>query len=96
MFAVTVTFAIHPNHWDQFLLAMHDNAATSLAQEPDCVQFDVATDPDHPHEVFLYELYSDAAAFQTHLSSAHFKQFDQAVAPMIAAKNIRTYREISQ
>ena len=74
--------------------AMIANARTSLAEEPGCHQFDVCTDPARPDEVFLYERYTDRAAFDDHLASAHFKAFDARVAPMIAAKEVRTYHEV--
>ncbi len=94
-FAVCVTFTLVSKHIDAFLPLMHTNAQTSLTQEKGCHRFDVLTDPVRPAEVFLYELYDDAAAFQTHLDSAHFRSFDQAVAGMIAAKDIKTYEKVT-
>jgi len=94
MFAVVVTFKIVPDDWDRFLPLMHQNAATSLSIEPGCQRFDVCTDPDRPHEVFLYELYTDRAAFDGHLTSDHFKAFDTATAGMIAAKQVATYTQV--
>ena len=95
MFAVIVTFQINPSDWAAFLPAMRDNAATSLAQEAGCHRFDVCTDPARPHEVFLYELYTDAAAFDAHLSSDHFKAFDARVAQMVASKSVATYAQVT-
>lgn len=91
MFAVTVTFKIKAGHWDGFLPLMRDNARTSLREEPACRHFDVCTEPERAHEVFLYELYDNAAAFQDHLKSDHFRTFDAAVAAMIESKHIATY-----
>ncbi len=93
-FAVVVTFQIKPENMAEFMPLMVQNAATSLAIEPGCHQFDIATDPERPEEVFLYEVYADAGAFQAHLASAHFKTFDAAVAPMIAKKEIKTYAQV--
>ena len=94
MYAVVVTFRIQPGAMAGFLPLMHANAATSLADEPLCHRFDVCTNPSRPDEVFLYELYEDAAAFQTHLDSAHFKAFDALVAPMLDGKHVRTYAQV--
>lgn len=94
MFAVVVTFQIKRDQIDAFLPAMLENAQTSLAQEPDCHRFDVCTDPAQPGEVFLYELYTDKAAFDAHLDTAHFKRFDAQVADMIAEKTVQTYAEV--
>lgn len=95
MFAVVVTFRIRPNQMGTFLPAMRANAQTSLAEEPGCHRFDVCTDPDRPNEVFLYELYTDRAAFMVHLASDHFVAFDAHVAEMIATKDVRTYAEVT-
>jgi len=96
MFAVTVTFQIEPDRIPDFLPLLHANAQTSLAIEDGCHQFDVATDPQHPHEVFLYELYTNRAAFDAHLGSPHFKAFDAQVVDMIAHKSVKTFAEVQQ
>ena len=96
MFVVTVQFQIAPAHETGFLAHMRQNAAQSLVEEPGCHQFDVCTDPAHPGEVFLYEVYADAQAFQHHLQSAHFKAFDLVVADMILSKQVATFSEVWQ
>lgn len=94
MFAVVVTFQIKPDRFDAFMPLMLENARSSLRDEEGCHQFDVCTDPDHPGEVFLYELYTDAAAFEVHKTMPHFRAFDSATADMIAGKIVHTYGEV--
>ena len=96
MFAVVVEFTIKPEHADAFLQLMKENASASLRTEPGCKQFDVATDASRPGEVFLYELYTDAAAFEAHLKTAHFASFDATTIHMIAAKVVKTYDRVTQ
>lgn len=79
---------------ENFLHRVLANAATSLAEEVGCRQFDVLRDPARPGEVMLYELYDDPPAFDAHLASAHFRAFDSAVAAAILDKRIRTWREV--
>ena len=95
-YAVVVTFTIKPDAMADFTSRVLANASTSLFDEDGCYQFDVATDPARPNEVFLYELYTDRTAFDAHLASAHFKDFDAAVADMIAGKDVRTYEQVEQ
>lgn len=95
MFAVVVTFQIAEGAMAAFLPAMTENAKTSLAQEAGCHRFDVCTDADRPNEVFLYELYTDRAAFDAHLASAHFKSFGEQAAPLVTAKDVRTYAMVA-
>lgn len=93
-FAVCVTFTIHPHACAAFLPLMYENAKSSLTQEKGCLRFDVLTDPRTPNEVFLYELYAEAADFHVHLATAHFRSFDAAVQDMIAHKVVKTYEKV--
>lgn len=94
MFAVVVTFTLKPGQRDVFMPLMLENALVSKCDESDCRRFDVCTDPASPDTVLLYELYNDAAAFQAHLDTAHFKDFDAAAAPLIAEKRVLTFSEV--
>lgn len=93
-FVVTVEFEVDPSQFGTFLPLMRENARRSRALEPGCRQFDVCTDPARPHAVFLYERYGDRAAFDAHLASRHFLDFDAAVRGMITAKSVRTLLRI--
>jgi len=92
MFVVSVLIRVHRDAVTEFMPLMRANADISLAAEPGCRRFDVCVAPDDETRVFLYEIYDDAAAFDAHLDSAHFKAFDAAVAPMVAEKSVATYR----
>ena len=89
MYVVTVEFVVKIEHVQDFRTAIVANARTSREFEPGCRQFDVCTDPANARAVFLYELYSDRAAFDAHLASDHFRQFDQQVAPWVERKTAR-------
>lgn len=90
MFVVTVTFRLRPGQAAKFLKQMTAQAETSLVQEEGCHHFDVCLSDD-PLTVFLYELYTDKAAFDVHLQSPHFLAFDAAVAEMVADKQVQTF-----
>lgn len=94
MFAVVVTFRIEPGKLQTFLPLMLANARASLRDEEGCHQFDVATDPARPDEVFLYELYTDKAAFDAHREMPHYKSFGAAAEAMIAEKSVDTYAQV--
>lgn len=90
MFAVCVEFQVKPEQLDAFLPLMRENAAASVRDEPGCHQFDVVQSSDDPALILLYELYSDAAAFDAHRETPHFRRFDAAIGNMIAAKKVHT------
>ena len=95
MYAVCVSFHIKPGEMGAFLPRMLRQAKESLAKEPNCHQFDVCTSPDSPDEVFLYELYTDRAAFDFHLGSSHFLEFDGDVGWLVERKEVRCFAEVS-
>lgn len=94
MFAVIVTLKVDPARLEEFMPLMHANAQASLEGEPGCLRFDVCTDATRPGDVFLYELYTEDAAFTAHLRTAHFITFDTAVADMVIHKDVRTYEDV--
>ena len=89
MFAILVTFRIADDAVERFLELIRANAASSLVDEPGCHRFDILTDPEAPDTVVLYELYDDAAAFDHHRQTQHFKLFDAEVAPIVKDKSVR-------
>jgi len=91
MYAVCVTFKIHPGQMQEFLPLMVSNARTSRDEESGCQMFDVCVRGD---EVFLYEVYDDRAAFDLHLTSSHFRTFDAKVAHMVASKQVAMFDEV--
>ena len=95
-FAVVVTFRVPADRMAQFLPLIVANARASLRDEPGCHQFDVVTDPARPDEVFLYEVYTDRAAFEAHKQTPHYAVFDTEGARMVADKQVRTYTEVRQ
>ncbi|TCL08382.1 quinol monooxygenase YgiN [Shimia isoporae] len=95
MFVVCVTFGVKQGAMDQFMPLMLAQAKNSLTREPECFRFDVCSGGSSDNEVFLYEIYASKAAFQAHLASEHFIEFDAAVSDLIAEKSVSTYGEIS-
>lgn len=94
MYAVTVLFKLVPGGAERFLPLVLANARTTLTDEPGCLRFDVCTDPLRPEDVFLYEIYYDRAAFDRHLETPHFQEFDTRVVDLVAAKQIWTYAQV--
>ncbi|MEM7193986.1 MAG: putative quinol monooxygenase [Pseudomonadota bacterium] len=91
MYVVTVVFDIRPDHRDEFLRAVCEQASSSIEQELDCHQFDVACSDSNPDRILLYELYTDKAAFDRHLKTPHFQAFSQRVGDMVTSKVVETW-----
>lgn len=60
---------------------MLDNAGRFLSEESGCHRFDVCQKPDAPKKVFLYEIYTDAAAFDIHKAMPRYLEFSKTLNP---------------
>jgi len=89
MHVVLVEFTAAPGQRDALHARLLAQAADSLSLEPECHQFDVITDPENPDRFVLYEIYTDAAAFEVHLETAHFLSFAAESEAMVTEKIVR-------
>ena len=94
MLVVVVEFSLREGHSRAFRERVRKQARDSLELEPDCHRFDVCIDPDRDNSVLLYELYTDRAAFDAHLASAHFAAFDADVKDWIEDKRVTFFERI--
>lgn len=95
MYVLTVDFFVKPEHLGDFMPEMLSNAVRSLQTEPGCSQFDVSVSPADPNHIFLYEIYDDEPAFQQHLVSAHFTQFNEVTADWISDKKVEVFNRLT-
>jgi len=91
MLIIAVRFAVKAEFLEKFKARMAQQARDSLEREAECHRFDIASDPGDPHRIFLYEIYSDAAAFDAHLASAHFKSFNAETEGWISSKAVERW-----
>ena len=89
MYIVTVEFVVGAQHVEAFQQAVQQQAHNSLTLEADCHQFDVCTDPQDRRRTFLYEVYTDEAAFHAHRETEHFANFGATVGPWVESKTLQ-------
>jgi (4S)-4-hydroxy-5-phosphonooxypentane-2,3-dione isomerase len=90
-FVITVAFDLHEGRLPEFLPMIVENANRSRTVEPGCERFDVLVPKGSGNQVFLYEIYKDKAAFEEHLRTQHFLDFNSASAGLVKAKKIVEY-----
>ncbi len=88
MYVLAVTIDIKPGFKDKFLAAMLDDARGSVVNEPGCVRFDIIQDEKEPNRIYLYEVYTDRAAFDVHLTTPHFRRWSETVKDWFASPPI--------
>jgi autoinducer 2-degrading protein len=92
---VLVEFVVMNEYSADFLQLVLHNAASSLASEPGCRVFDVCRTQEDPDRFLLYEVYDDAEAFQRHLKTSHFAEFNRQTEACILAKTVRVFSRLN-
>ncbi|SOD99333.1 putative quinol monooxygenase [Blastococcus haudaquaticus] len=93
MFSLVVQMEVRPERREEFLAGMTANAEASVRDEPGCLRFDVSAVTADPNRFFLYELYTDAAAFEAHKASPHFARW-RTVAEQVLVGQVNTPGEL--
>ena len=83
MYCLLLKTRLRPGSLGAFMDAMRVNAAASVRDEPGCLVFDVLQDRSDPDLVWLYEVYTDEAAFEAHTHTPHFLASRPQVEPLI-------------
>lgn len=93
-YAVCVTIEVAPEATERFRRLLIAQAKASLI-EPGCRVFDCWSDPERPGQVFLYEVYASRAAFEEHLATPHFLNFDTEAYGMVVEKRVMTWSVVA-
>src|SRR5690349_19443337 len=83
MLIVHVQIRVKPDHVEAFQAACIENSRNSLL-EPGIARFDVLHQQDDPTRFLLVEVYRTPEAPAAHKQTAHYKQWAEAVADMMA------------
>ena len=84
---------VRPERREEFLAGMTANAEASVRDEPGCLRFDVSAVAADPNRFFLYEIYTDAAAFEAHKAAPHFARW-RSVAEQVVESQLNTAGEL--
>jgi quinol monooxygenase YgiN len=87
-YAIIVDFVLVPGKRSEFRRLVDRNARISSTAERGCRQFDVLESRQEADRVLLYEVYEDGAAFEAHVQSPHFNEFDRESAPLVTNKSV--------
>ena len=96
MYALVVTIHIKPEHREEYIKAILDDARGSVQNEEHCLLFNVIQDETDPNCLYLYEVYRDVKAFEYHTQTPHFIHFfnttkDWVTQPMTIGKGAHLF-----
>ncbi len=80
--AIIATIEVAAGRRDQLLPLLGAHRARSLKDEPGTLQFEVLAPREDDTKLFVYEVYRDDAAFETHQNAASIARFREEAAGM--------------
>jgi (4S)-4-hydroxy-5-phosphonooxypentane-2,3-dione isomerase len=83
-----VDLDINPADMPKFIELIKENGAAAVT-EPGCREFNISVLAKDPNHVFLYEVYENEAALNTHRATDHFKKYAAATKDMVTGRNVR-------
>ena len=74
---------IDPAQLHAYKLALKEEIETSIRVEPGVLTLYAVSLKEHPEQVRLFEIYRDAAAYESHIQSPHFKTYKDRTRQMV-------------
>jgi quinol monooxygenase YgiN len=74
---------IDPAQLEVYKLALKEEIETSIRVEPGVLTLYAVSLKEHPEQIRLFETYRDAAAYESHLQSPHFKTYKDRTRQMV-------------
>jgi quinol monooxygenase YgiN len=74
---------IDPAQLESYKVALQEEIETSIRVEPGVLKLYAVSVKDHPTQIRLFEMYANAAAYEIHLQSPHFKKYKRVTLGMV-------------
>ena len=68
---------------DAYKVFLKEEIETSIRVEPGVLTLYAVSLKDHPEQIRLFETYRDAAAYESHIQSPHFKTYKDRTRQMV-------------
>jgi quinol monooxygenase YgiN len=79
---------IDPAQLESFQSAVKEGIETAVCVEPGVLALYAVAEKDNPSRVIVFEIYTDAHAYATHLETPHFKQFRATTDKMVTSRKL--------
>jgi quinol monooxygenase YgiN len=74
---------IYPEQVDAYKAALKEEISASIRKEPGVLTLYAVSVKGHPEQIRLFETYRNAASYQAHLQSSHFKNYKEQTRQMV-------------
>jgi quinol monooxygenase YgiN len=79
---------INPAQLENYLAAVREEMETSVRVEPGVLAIYAVAEKENPAKLKFFEMYTDEAAFKSHIESPHFKKYFEATKAMIVSRKL--------
>ena len=74
---------VDPLQLDKYNIALKEQMTTAVRVEPGVLTYYAVADKSDPSHITILEIYADTAAYQSHITTTHFKKYKEAVKGMV-------------
>ena len=79
---------IDPAQFESFKAAIKEGIDAAVRLEPGVLVLYAVSEKENPNLVRVFEVYTDEAAYKTHLETAHFKKFRDTTNQMVKSRKL--------
>lgn len=79
---------IDPTQLESFKAAIKESVETSVRVEPGVLVLYAVAEKDNPARFRVFEIYTDAEAYKTHLETPHFRKFRATTETMVKSRKL--------
>ena len=79
---------IDPAQLDAFKAAVTEGVEAAVRSEPGVLALYAVSEKEAPNRIRVFEMYTDAAAYATHLETPHFKKFRATTEKMVVSRKL--------
>ena len=79
---------IDPVQLEAYEAAVKEEMETSVRAEPGVLAIYAVAEAGNSHKLRFFEMYADAAAYNAHIASVHFKKYVEATKNMIISRKL--------
>ena len=74
---------VDPLQLDKYNIALKEQMTTAVRVEPGVLTYYAVADKSNPSYITILEIYADTAAYQSHITTTHFKKYKETVKNMV-------------
>lgn len=79
---------IHPEHLDEYLAILKEEAEASVRLEPGVISIYPMYQKEKPNEIRILEIYKDKESYESHLQTPYFKHYKTTTLSMVKSLNL--------